>query len=281
MNEEKLLEYYCFRYFVIETNSQRSIFQDLENKKELIRKILMELKDKKKIESLVKNKRCLLYYVKDIDEQIFITKFSKEKHIVTHDARTDDIVEQDLPDYPFIYMLISLDRQIVLLENKSSVFISPFSAQRCIENFFTNFVKQNDYLVKLDEIQYEDKFWEIVERAEQIYSLKLNLKSPNIFGARYKANEFLKEQREYYNNTEMNVELKNDEGNLTLLRENLEDFIKYISAGGGRYLILLKEKGIYQRIKSIINIRKSYLKSLDDEDTFKIKEILEKLDENK
>lgn len=61
--------------------------------------------------------------------------------------------------------------------------------------------------------------------------MQLNLRAPNLFGNRYEANEFLKEEQEISNAAEVNIELKNEQGNLLIREERVGTYIDYIAAG--------------------------------------------------
>jgi len=278
---EKKYEYYAYRYFVIDIDPrQRSLLGILAIKNNFFPNIFIKLIDNKKIEIVSRGRKYLLYYTKDINKSIFITKFAKETHHLKFIEGKEDIETAEDKNFPFIYIIFNLTTQTLLIQKKTTVFSTPFSAKNILEDFFSNLLRDNDLTFKVDEITYKEKFWEIIRSAEKIYSLQLNLKSPNFFRGRYKANELLEELRKLYNNTEVDFQVKNDEGKLKLLRENLEDFIHYIAEGGGKYIINIMQNGIIHRILSKINIKKYFLKDLKEEESEKIISIFNKIDED-
>ncbi|MBN2603383.1 MAG: hypothetical protein JXA91_04545 [Candidatus Thermoplasmatota archaeon] len=264
IQRHKRIEFLSYRYFVIETQ-QRSLLQDLNDKVALFRGIFTSLRENKKFDILLKGKKYLLYHYKDVTQKVLITKFAKCKSVPHYEPREEDIIKVKSEDFPFIYVIFDLEGQSILVQNNTTLFASTNSAIKVLENYFTEIMMVNHFTVKITEVTHSSKFWETVEDADKIYSLRLNLKSPNLFGGQIKANELLKNQRDLFNNTEFNVELKNENGELKVLKENVSDYIHYISAGGGQYAMAFQKNGIVQKIKSIFNIKKYFLRNPDDE----------------
>lgn len=77
---------------------------------------------------------------------------------------------------------------------------------------------------------------------------------------------FKKEINKTYNNTETTMKVKNDKGKLKIASEKIQSFIKYIAAGGGKWVLGVAGKGSRKvdRIKSTQSTRTVHLKITDD-----------------
>src|SRR5690606_35101084 len=136
--------------------------------------------------------------------------------------------------YPFIYLILDIERQIILIQHKTSVFKDIDIPKTKIEKFITKNLSVYGLVAKIQEISSEITFWEQLKEYDQIYSFDITLNAPNLFGARYRANDLSKDIQENYNATEFRIKLKNALGKLKLLKENVSDYIKLASAGAGK-----------------------------------------------
>lgn len=273
------IEFFCYRYFIIESiklkeKDQMSIDEFIQNKNQIFRDLILQTKSEHRIET----NNQFLYYTKNLDSSIYIMKFANQKNIKTHNPTEDDIMEFNEFDYPYITLIIDLEKQIILIQKTSSVFSDNNSAKFNFEKFISKLLTPKGYICKLDEITYKEEFWTIVSNAEKIYKLRLNLKSPNLFNGRHKANDIMKELKEDYNITEISSEIKNDEGLLELPQDRLNDKIDYITDGGGSYEIKYFFNGRKRNLKSSQIVRKVLI-SEDFSDIIKLQNLMRDIDE--
>lgn len=263
----KELKLYAFRYFLIPPD-QVSLTQLLiKDKSEIIKSVLADLKDNYKLTKYIRNRKHILYYT-DSTQNLFLCKFAKETRFTKHQEGDIDIKSTKELDFPFIYIIFDLSHQIILIQNNSSVYRHILTAKNTFKEWFDNIINNKyDHYFKLDEITYEQTFWKYINESDKIYELNLNMKSPNLFGAFLETNKLLNNIKEIFNNTETDFNLKNEKGLLKVEKDNLEDGIKYITGGGGKYKIKRESKGRIEVIKS-----QDYIKTIslneNFEDTF-------------
>lgn len=259
-NKEKQFKFYSYRYFLIPTDLQIS-FNNKElldkERKDLVRDIILnKLSNDIKIDkSFIK-----MHLYKEINKNLFICKLAKAQDIVKYEDDNKDFKKTIETSYPFIYIIIDLENQIILIEDDSSVFRNKEDSRKKLYEY----LKRNNesmYTLSIDEITTTSDFWNIVD-SEDIYKLNLNIKSPNFFGGDTEAEELTKEIHKATNATETNIQIINHDGELKLERKSLFSYIKYIASGGGRWSLYTKN-GL---IKSDSKIgRKVHINNLDGE----------------
>ncbi len=124
-----------------------------------------------------------------------------------------------------------------------------------------------------------------MEEAEKLYEIKLNLKSPNLFGNSFATNELLASVKKDFNNDELDLNLKNSNGNLKANRSELEDPIKYTGAGGGHWQLTIKRKGSLKKTiaKSSQNVKTVEITNFETDYKFisdsDIKKVIEQIED--
>lgn len=183
-------------------------------------------------------------------------------------------------EYPYIYIIIDLKRQIVLIENKTSIFRTINIAKNKFIEWITLKKEMFDYNLKIDEITYEQVFWDYVKNSNSIYELTLRMKSPNLFDGWIEANELLKKLKSIFNNTETQIKFSNENGKLVILKEQVESYIKYITGGGGDWKLKAFYNGVTRTLKSKSNVKIVDLPKVIEQNFNKFKElVLNKLDD--
>ena len=271
--------FYAYRYFVVK-NSQMSLFQneDLSPIIDMIKKC----KKEKQISVEVEGREDLLLYAHNYNEHTYLFKFCRNFPITkyVHDEEKAEIVESREPNYPFVYVIIDTQKQIVLLENKTTIYPTINSCKNAFKAFVITFIHNLNYSFSMDEITNLSTFWETIKNADKIYELKLNLKSPNLFGSALTTNELLKTLKTDYNNDELDMSLKNADGNLSITQEKLGDAIDYAGGGGGHWQISLIRKGQTTKTKVYSNKSVRTVEVTDFEDEIRLfgnHEIIDKL----
>ena len=229
----------AYRYFLV-ADEQGSLFPKMRD--EIISEFY-QLFEQVKTSVILEERKYILYSKKYLSPYILVSKFAKETHFTKNDEGEVDLTPEGEIDFPYVYLIIDFKNQIILIQRRSSVFRTMKAVKTSLESFVTKSLDLRNYVFSLDEISNKQKFWEIVNTAEGIYFLELELRSPNFLGAKYSATEFLKKQREIHNSTEVAVKLENKHGKLKVLKEHFESYIDYIAAGAGKYKLKYKSKG--------------------------------------
>jgi hypothetical protein len=274
----KKSKYFSYRYFLVSASRTESMFPKTKN--EVIIGLKSNLKDIVRISEEYKQRKYLLYFIKAMTENLYLLKLARERHYNKHEAGEKDIETAEDTEFPFVYVIIDFNRQITLIQKKSYVFQNISTSQNILQALINASVDFGQYIFTLDEISHKEKFWQLINKSSKIYSMRLNLRAPNLFGNRYEANKYLKEEQKISNAAEVNVELKNEQGNLLIKEERVGTYVDYIAAGGGSYVLRFKEAGEVKVKSSKDNIKTTYLaKNINQLNIAKIRAELEKIDE--
>ncbi len=245
--------FYAYRYFVVK-DAQTTLFNDDNSP---ISQLIKKCETEKQITLEVENRRDLLLYIQKYNKHTYLFKFCRDFPITKYDydAEREDIVESIESNYPFIYVIIDTNKQIILLEYKTSIYTRIDACKSAFKSFVITYIHNLNYSFSMDEIINLTTFWETVQDADKIFELKLNLKSPNLFGSALSTNELLKKLKIDFNNDELDMNLKNTNGKLNISKETVGDAIDYAGAGGGHWKLSLIRKG--QIKKTTVNSSKS------------------------
>ncbi|MFR8360391.1 MAG: hypothetical protein ACLVB7_02790 [Coprococcus comes] len=86
----------------------------------------------------------------------------------------------------------------------------------------------------------KNNFWTYVSTNKDcLTDIDITLSSPNFLGGIKSVSEFLHKTKDIYNNTSVDIHLKNKEGHLIIDPENdfLQDVVRYTSSGCGKWKI--------------------------------------------
>jgi hypothetical protein len=270
-------KYYSYRYFLVSASRIKSMFP--KSKNEVIAGLKNNLREIVRISEEYKQRKYLLYFIEAMTENLYLLKLARERHYNKHEAGEKDIETAEDTEFPFVYIIIDFSRQIILIQKKTSVFQNISTSQNILQLLINSTVDFGQYIFTIDEISHKERFWQLVEKSRKIYSLKLNLRAPNLFGGRFKANELLKREQEEHNAAEIEVEYKNEYGNLLVKEDSVGSYINYIAAGGGSYSLRFKVDGELKTKSSKDNIKTINLANdIKQLKIAKIKAELEKID---
>ena len=93
-------------------------------------------------------------------------------------------------------------------------------------------------------------FWKVVERSQRIYQVRLRFVSPNFFDTPGQFRDALRRWKRLFNQSAAAVDLRNDEGRLSLPTELLNEPITYIAAGEGDWSLTVDENGERRSVSS-------------------------------
>ncbi|WP_176503405.1 hypothetical protein [Cobetia sp. 5-11-6-3] len=143
-------------------------------------------------------------------------------------------------DFPPVVWLWDRDEQVILIENRRSVFGNATTASRALEKIANNYT-MIEYMMRVHirPKSVESRFWDTFESFEYVYEVRLNMFSPNLFGKTKKEiGDFLHEVEDETNATEFTPVFKNPDGNLNLKKSNwLTSMIDWIKDGAGDWTI--------------------------------------------
>ena len=244
--------YFAYRYFLI-PNKQKPLFSESTSssreRKEKLREIFKGLETGNR-EHEIGEREYILYLSAKFSDDLYLCKFAIEKSITRHKPENEDIEDIKEPDYPFIYFFVDLNHQLFLIEKNTTVMQKVEYTAKKIEKFMKKEVEKYDFSFKLEEITFEKRFWDFVEKSDGIFELGLRLNSPNLFGGKLGTEELLEDIHDSLNNTESEFGFINEEGNLSVKEEDLEDFIKYITQGGGQWKLDAELEGNRKKVTS-------------------------------
>jgi hypothetical protein len=260
-------KFFAYRFFVLPIEQQITLQQlSISSKEELIVRFFNLLRVEKKIAYTYKNKHHILYLTKELADGIFLCKLAKQKKITLYEPGSFDIEDSPENTYPYIYIVADIHSQILFIQSNKSVFSNRETAINSFCRLINEHIEEYDYIVTADEITYEQNFWEELDKHNAIYELELTMKSPNLFGGLVEAEALLKEVNKIYNNTETTIKVKNDKGKLKIIKDKINSFIKYIAAGGGKWVLGVPGKGRkkIEKIESTQSIRTIQLNVIED-----------------
>lgn len=253
------LSFASYRYFIMPSD-QISLFDTVEEKREeCINQFFKHLENDKKLTFTLKNRKHILFFNRMINKNILICKFSRESFETRYQEGEEDIEDFLEPNFPFIFLIIDIQRQIILMEIKTNVFSSIEAAKNKLEKCINNAFLMSGFEVRLEEISDEDGFWNYVDGSTGIYGLSLKMNSPNLFGGYIDTNEMLREISQEYNNTGTTIGLTNKKPqiqNVNKENKKLVNAIKYVSGGGGEWTLTAHTKNGKRTFRSKHNIKK-------------------------
>lgn len=237
-----------YRGFLIQ-NSQMTIDEVSSNlnfheKQNLLRLIIIELK--KEIKFLYeddKDNELILYFHNQLDDDIVILQFARKKDLKIRRPKEKAIEEDKEDDFPYIYIIVDIKTQVFLFEHSTIAFNNTSTSKNFFRKLINEYLRKYNFTIEFDKILDEGEFWFYVKKLEQINYVKLSLNSPNLFGGMFETNKLLKKLKEIHNNKKFEFALINEEDTLdNIVKEELDDSIRYIENGGGSWSIKGKTK---------------------------------------
>jgi hypothetical protein len=252
--------FFAFRYLVTPVNNQVSVYHELnKSKEELMKEIVYSLNVNSKTEWLKGNKRYLIYGFQKKND-FFILKYARESNEKIYVEGESDIEIQGIKETKYVYLIIDVKHQVILIERNTTVFSSVRSAINILSDYFREKMREYDYVVNIYPLVSKKSFWNYIEEAEEIYELNLLLNAPNMpFLGDSDTRSVLQKIKDTTNNEEFEIGLRNKEGNLQVIQETLGTWINYIREVGGKYIIKFKKNGIEQRKTSYDDTAKTYI----------------------
>lgn len=281
---EEYNEYYGFRGNIAFVD-QVSIFNagienNSDNKNKIFKEFFESLKLNNKMESEYQKRMYYLLYVQDYGE-IYHCQLARKRQYDKFEMTPKRIVEKKEQDYPYVNIFIEIKSQKFFIESKTKIFKNYNTCKDVIQNIINNNFQYGDTRITIEPIIKEEEFWNIIEK-EDIYSLQLMLCTPNVFDADDFADILLKDIEDNTNAKHVNMHFSNNEGKLDLKGKGIKSFIKYISAGGGKWRLKGKDANQKptsysseqrsQKVKIAIEKKQTETKLLSEEDINRIRQ---------
>jgi hypothetical protein len=181
-------------------------------------------------------------YIKDLDKGVMSGVVSKKTDVKLHDRNFKLHQEEDFPPVVWFW---DREEQVILVENKRSVFSSASVASKTFENIANNItLAENSLRAHIKPKLVESAFWDTFNSFNFVSEVRLSLVTPNLFGKTKKEiGEFLHEVSDETNASEFSPVFKNPDGNLHLKPSAwLNAMIDWIKDGAGEWSIRGKRK---------------------------------------
>jgi hypothetical protein len=225
-------KYFVLRYFLIPIES--SLFKNRPSKIEE-EKIITQIFNAESNYITPFQIEYIITGMKTIHSRLIYAKLGKRKDILIHKKTKDDIQNDKEESWPFLQFVLDLKTQTIFIENPNKIYISLKQLSNILTEFFRPSSIPKGYEVSIELVVNKGVFWETIKQYPYLFSIKFELNAPNLFGANSKANESLKEIKEIFNNTSATFLMKNKQGKLKAIKDNIQTFIDYCENGGGNW----------------------------------------------
>lgn len=186
-------------------------------------------------------------------------RIGKSKKMMLQVLQNKHLVEEEISTCPFVVMLWDNGNQVMLIQQKSTVFADTTIPIELIMLHLNSMLSAKGLIAKWELIKEKGTFWRAIETFENIYFLRIELIAPNFFGSTHnKAEEFIKLLRQETNGTEFSIGIANEEGNVKLSQKDklIISIASQIDEGGGNLRVTGVKKG--EKLKKRLNLKKQF-----------------------
>lgn len=247
-----MLRFYSFRINLL---TQNNLFAGIEPKEQTFQKVIDDLKEKNKDSFIVRNSKFILFFYKELMPNVYALELAREETFKIPIEGETKIEEVPVVNTPFVYVILDTKRQIILMQEKTTVFQDVDVSVSRLKSYFENKLMPNFITPAIQPITDNTQFWEEIEGAN-ITEFDITLEAPNLFKGRQKAEDLVEEIHEEFNITEVEIKLRNKLGQLKLLYENAKNFVSLAASGAGKYILKGFKNGKELLIKSYQYIKK-------------------------
>lgn len=162
---------------------------------------------------------------------------SKRSKVKLH---TREFQEHDEEDFPPVVWLWDREEQVILVENKTSVFSSASVAAKSFSKIANNlYLAEKALRAHIEPKTTESAFWEAFDSFAHVKEVSFSLSAPNLFGSTKKEiGDFLHEVVDETNASEFSPVFKNKDGNLSLKPSSwLNAMVDWVKEGAGSWKI--------------------------------------------
>lgn len=245
-------KYYKTRIYITEDEQTH-----LEVEKVDIGKIeLFELKLKEQIDKYEifitrrENSANLLLFDGKYDDigniKSFKISFEKKVKIFSKDYILKSIHLKSKDSFPFLNVKWDSTNQYLLIEKNTSVVKKLETVIKSLQELFDVLFLSEKYTVHINTVSIPSHFWNIIEENKYIYSFKLKLDNPNLFGDTHASiRDMTLRAKSEVNSDSIEVGGHNTKGELKIPSNEPNSFIssaiEWITAGGGEWSIEYKK----------------------------------------
>lgn len=247
-----MLRFYSFRINLL---TQNNLFAGIEPKEKTFQKVIDDLKEKNKDSFIVRKSKFILFFDKELMPNVYALELAREETFKIPVEGETKIEEVPVVNTPFVYIIIDTKRQIILMQEKTTVFQEVDISVSRLKYYFENKLLPNFITPAIQPITDNSQFWDEIEGAN-ITEFDITLEAPNLFKGRQKAEDLVEEIHEEFNITEVEIKLRNKLGELKLLYENAKNFVSLAGSGAGKYILKGFKNGKELLIKSYQYIKK-------------------------
>ena len=186
-------------------------------------------------------------------------RIGKSKKTMFPVLENKHLVERAISTYPFVLMLWDNDSQVMLVQQKSTVFADSTLPIEIAMLYLNSILSAKGLVAKWELVKERGTFWKAIDNFETIYFLRIELVAPNFFGSTHdKAENFIKLLRQETNGTEFSIGISNEEGNVKLDQNDklIVSLANQIDEGGGNLRITGVRKG--EKRKKRVNLKKQF-----------------------
>ena len=176
--------------------------------------------------------------------RLYIGKLAKLKKQQTGEKVPGDIVEFEHDNWIPITVVIDIDTQHIFAR-KDWRFGTPEHIARSMQVAFSEPVLgAYNHRIFIEGKSEASTFWNIVESKRKIYRLDFKLISPNILDTNQKARDALESLKDIFDQDEIDISLKNENGDLKIPEEPISNYLEYIAEGEGSWNVVTEgERG--------------------------------------
>ena len=247
-----MLRFYSYRINLL---TQNNLFEGIEPKEDIFQKVIDDLREKNKDTFIARQSRFILYFYKELMPNVYALELAREETFTIPVEGETKIEEVPALKTPYVYVIIDTKRQIILMQEKTTVFQDVEVSVSRLKLYFEIKLAPNLITPAIQPITDNAQFWDEIEGAD-ITEFDITLEAPNLFKGRQKAEDLVEEIHEEFNVTEFEIRLRNKLGKLKLLYENAKDFVSLAAAGAGKYVLKGFKNGKEILIKSYQYIKK-------------------------
>ena len=241
----RLITFKILRYALIPYVQMDQWEQPLPEPKGRAIEVVLPLQDAPPHLFQYRNQDCALVGFTSLaeDNRFHFGRLAKKRQTAIGELREREVVEINTEDWIPIWILFDTVEQYIAVE-MNSYFGSLQHVIHVLHAVLTAPVEEkyrNE--VTVSPVTDPQAFWQIVARADRIYQASLRFVSPNFLDTPGEFREILSRWKGFFNQTAAIVDLKNDEGELSLPNHLLEEPIEYIAAGEGEWKLIVEERG--------------------------------------
>ena len=183
-------------------------------------------------------------------DRFFFGRLAKKRVTAIGQLREHDVVEITTEDWLPIWVLFDTAGQYIAVEMHGR-FGRLDNVIQVLQAALTKRVEEaHRHKVIVSPVTDARAFWQIVGRAHRIYQARLRFVSPNFVDTPGQFRELLRRWQRHFNQTTAEIDLRNDEGKLSLPDDLLNEPIEYIAAGEGDWKLNVEEAGRRRSVSS-------------------------------